>query len=488
MNHGQIPKGSYRLFTDAAPQPHPEHLLERLVHDVMHSNSAGESNIPAGFTYLGQFVAHDMSHLAPDDAGDVTPSPSVDLDVLYGGGYYDPALYLDRESGFLFADRIVAKPLQSESLTDQAPVLCGFDVPRSAEGIAKIPDQRNDDSLLVSQIHALWLQVHNYFCAGLDDPLMQPRERFEQARKLTTALYQAVILDDFLTQIVKPAVYKTVIGQADYNPVVVLPQGLKNLGIPVEVAAAAFRFGHSMVLPSYNINKRRTKARRILQDFFVMTGRFGLNNHAAVPAPWLLDWTLFFELDGAKPDQFNHADIIKPVTNQNLKDFDDSDEPLPLRTLKRGNAWRLPSGQQVAREMRRLLEAADSPFGRTIPNYDDPELFRDARYVHGTVKQAEMAILLTPEFRNNTPLWYFLLAEDWLEHPGDYRRGNHLGTIGSILVAETLLGLIKNSAFSIRNIPDGRKQHPVLVDAKRRFEIRGKVTMGKIIQKLLQES
>jgi hypothetical protein len=488
MSHGQVPKGSYRLVADAAPQPHPEHLLARLVQEVMHSNSAGESSIPAGFTYLGQFIAHDMSHLAPTSAADVTPSPSLDLDVLYGAGFYDPLLYMDRETGSLLARRVFATPLPEGEKLAHGETLCGFDVPRNGEGVARIPDQRNDDNLLVSQIHALWLQVHNHFCAGLDDPLMQPRERFEVARKLTTALYQAIILEDFLPQILEPFVYKTVIGPADYQPLIVLPESLQNLGIPVEVAAAAFRFGHSMVLPSYNINQRQTKARRNLQDFFIMTGRFGLNGHGSVPAHWLPDWSLFFAISDDTPDQFNCADLIKPVTNQNLKDFDDFKEPLPLRTLKRGNAWRLPSGQQVARAVRRALVAAGSPLGKVISAYDNPELFREAQYVHGTVKQAEMSILLRPEFRDNTPLWYFLLAEDWLEHPGNFRRGNHLGTIGSILVAETLLGLIKNSTFSIRHLPDGWKQHPVLLDAKRTFGIKGKVTMGKIIKTLMQES
>jgi hypothetical protein len=56
---------------------------------VMTEGGGGQSEVPAGFTYLGQFVAHDMSFEAPDPSPASSSnllvqlrSPSLDLDSL----------------------------------------------------------------------------------------------------------------------------------------------------------------------------------------------------------------------------------------------------------------------------------------------------------------------------------------------------------------------------------------------------------------------
>lgn len=70
------------------------------VADAMASGGGGASRIPAGYTYLGQFVDHDLTF----DKTKVmfganvsatallqARSPSLDLDSLYGAGPSDPA-------------------------------------------------------------------------------------------------------------------------------------------------------------------------------------------------------------------------------------------------------------------------------------------------------------------------------------------------------------------------------------------------------------
>jgi hypothetical protein len=69
--------------------------------------SEGSSTIPAGYTYLGQFVDHDLTFDRTTVAlgSAVTPadllqgrSPTLDLDCLYGNGPGDPvsaAFYSD---------------------------------------------------------------------------------------------------------------------------------------------------------------------------------------------------------------------------------------------------------------------------------------------------------------------------------------------------------------------------------------------------------
>src|SRR4030095_5111927 len=85
------PKGTARQLTDA-------HRTK--IGDGMVVGGGGSSQIPAGFTYLGQFVDHDLTFDKTSVmlGEDVSPtellqarSPSLDLASLYGAGPADPA-------------------------------------------------------------------------------------------------------------------------------------------------------------------------------------------------------------------------------------------------------------------------------------------------------------------------------------------------------------------------------------------------------------
>jgi hypothetical protein len=54
-------------------------------------------------------------------------------------------------------------------------------------------------------------------------------------------------------------------------------------------------------------------------------------------------------------------------------------------------------------------------------------------------------LLLSPLFKGKTPLWYYILKE------AELNGGSRLGRVGSRIVAETLVGVIKNSRYSILN-------------------------------------
>src|SRR5918999_3407543 len=74
-------------------------LLRKLGQEMV-GTVGGAAGIPAGFTYLGQFVDHDLTFDKTNVMLDenVTPaqlvqarSPGLDLDSLYGAGPNDPA-------------------------------------------------------------------------------------------------------------------------------------------------------------------------------------------------------------------------------------------------------------------------------------------------------------------------------------------------------------------------------------------------------------
>ena len=72
----------------------------RRIANAMVGRGSAAGPIPAGFTYLGQFIDHDLTfdkttvmlgdHISPAQLIQAS-SPSLDLDSLYGAGPQDPA-------------------------------------------------------------------------------------------------------------------------------------------------------------------------------------------------------------------------------------------------------------------------------------------------------------------------------------------------------------------------------------------------------------
>jgi hypothetical protein len=122
---------------------------------------AAESKIPAGYTYLGQFIAHDLtfdpvSSLQRDNDPDALVNyrtPRFDLDCIYGRGPADqPYLYDDDKCRFLLGE------LLEDGRTQ--------DLQRNVKFRAIIADPRNDENVIISQLHAIFLRFHNRLAFG----------------------------------------------------------------------------------------------------------------------------------------------------------------------------------------------------------------------------------------------------------------------------------------------------------------------------------
>lgn len=248
---------------------------------------AEDSTIPAVFTYLGQFIDHNItaqtdreigvSRIATPDGNDMdlTPIPSsdvvtklvngrrpkLDLNQLYGDG---PRIGVN--ASHAEADVLFDLSTLAFNVVSSAP---GFDVPRLDDGTAVIADMRNNENLNISQLHCAFLVFHNKVLAAL--PTATPKEmRFIRARQLVRWAYQYIVLHDYLPNVCDPTVVAEVIanGARFYAPDNDL------LFMPLEFSVAAFRFGHSMIRPSYQINAAttRTLAEVLLFKPFVTGG------------------------------------------------------------------------------------------------------------------------------------------------------------------------------------------------------------------------
>lgn len=158
-----------RLFQDL-PSHDPERaLINRLVDEFMREVPDGENDpgldnpfIPSGYTYFGQFLDHDITfdpvssldRQNDPDALHNFRTPRLDLDSVYGTGPDDqPYLYDDDDPAvLLFTKRNVnGEP----------------DLQRNAQQRALIGDPRNDENVIVSQLHLLFVRLHNRLLADI---------------------------------------------------------------------------------------------------------------------------------------------------------------------------------------------------------------------------------------------------------------------------------------------------------------------------------
>src|SRR4029453_15583916 len=129
--------------------------------------------------------------------------------------------------------------------------------------------------------------------------------------------------------------------------------------IPVEFQAAAYRFGHSLVRPSYRANLQGDNGSAFFGMIFDPAGQgqadpVDLRGGARGPRG-LIGWQTFFDFgDGeVKPRKQIDTRISTPLFHLPLGAIASGTPPtsLPQRNLLRHLTWGLPSGQAVAERM-----------------------------------------------------------------------------------------------------------------------------------------
>jgi Animal haem peroxidase len=389
--------------------------------------------ITAGFTFLGQFIDHDItfdptSSLARRQDPESIRNfriPALDLDNVYGGGpVASPHLYDSTVDGGRTRFLI-------EKIPGSAAVSVGnkarLDVPRNSQKTALIGDPRNDENLIVSQFHRALLGFHNKVVADLELDLgdgYTAGEIFAEAQRVVRWHYQWLVIHEFLT--------KTVGGELVAKVVSKGPRHFKwrnDPYIPVEFSVAAYRFGHSQVRPSYRGNFG-TSASDPAQQFFAMIfdpGAADPNDPAdlrgARRAPRrFIDWQTFFDFGDGRVRRNKKIDTMLSTPLFDLMGQSEG-EPVSLatRNLIRSLTMKVPSGQRVAKAMKLpVLAAAD---------LDDLKPFR---------------------LHDRTPLWFYILREAEVTAGGE-----QLGPVGGRIVAEVIIGLIKGDRQSyLRQEPD----------------------------------
>lgn len=445
------------------------------------------AGIPAGYTYLGQFIDHDITFDPASSLQQINDpnalvdfrTPKLDLDCLYGRGPDDQPYMYDGN-----------KFRMGRALFEGTKATNVRDLPRyvdpnnpNAPHRALIGDKRNDENVIVAQLHAAMLQYHN----KLVD--QNPNASFRDIQKQVRWAYQWVVVNDFLVKICGRDVVHEILPHLDHRnqpiwknpPKLMFYRHRNEAYMPIEFSAAAYRFGHSMVRPIYRLNTELAGGadpsqatpdevnRGLAGRFFIFAGvqKRGLNGFDEFPKQWAIDWSLYFDIrcsienGGIKrvqPAYKIDTSLVNPLGF--LPEF--SNPPLPpagpgmtvgqlqsvpsdpagnpanlaQRNLLRGMSMELPSGQAVAMAMGvDPIADANLKVGKAVVEdwEDSPTLAS-----------------LHPSFAGNAPLWYYILAEahwDWFQRAkeigglGDIEPVR-LGTVGGRIVAETLIGML----------------------------------------------
>ena len=384
------------------------------------------NRMPAGFTYFGQFVDHDITKLKrgseipgegpiPEDELVQERTPSLDLDSLYGDGLTDNVVQY--RNGQFHSDSKIGSD-------DDFTIL---DLPRNDKKIAQIADGRNDENLIVARLHVLFMNLHNKLFRRRREASIEAR--FEATRQEVTLIYQSIILNDFLPRILHPKVHVLLVPQPGFQPWTDVVRGSAPR-VPIEFAVAAYRFGHALVRNSYKIGTDLTTF--TLHDLFRNTGKGGLDGHPST-AHINLDWSLFFEVSPDTSPQKSLSITTRPTPAlADMINEKAGNKDLTDRNLKRGSELALPCAQDCIEQVKK----------------DRPDLY--GHFLMPAIDPASGHVLADELKRwgmeKKTPLWTYILMEPaYLERPYGHRV---LGNLGSFIVAETFRSLFMTSRIS----------------------------------------
>lgn len=434
-----------------------------------------EGPIPAAFTYFGQFVFHDMVFSRifgiPQSAGGGfhfrnAASQGLDLSGLYGRGpQVDGHLY-DRPGDGGAACRFpVGLPCVKDHEGNRMPVCAGRDLPRldmsglfvDVQGRRQpyhplVGDPRNDDNVVLSQLQATLMGIHNRLVGvQLRAGDCRAEEAYDRARTFLISAYRKVVVHDYMSRVLDDRIWAYFFAGA--------PPADAHLGelsgLPLEFTFGASRFAHSMVRQFYTVNDSFAEQAGPLNE---VLSRSSLRPDGNVPLEvnWVVDWKRF--VAGDDPTIVQHARRISPFLASDLS----SDLSPGLATDLAGNVlpvsfmdnWRcyelgLPSGQAVAETL-----AGRLPHGIAVEVLrDDAMLPTQACTTLFPYNAAKLkgALKAARGFLSDTPLSYYILQE--ASALGE--NGSHLGPVGSYIVGATVVASLYSTADT--NFPSGSK-------------------------------
>ncbi|MBI1223950.1 MAG: peroxidase [Bacteroidetes bacterium] len=387
--------------------------LQSIANTMLETGISGNfdnGSIPAGYTYFGQFIDHDitfdpvsslMRQNDPDKLENFR-TPKFDLDCIYGRGPSDQPYFYESDGATL----LLGKNANNES-----------DLMRNANGVAIIGDLRNDENRNVSQMQLMFISFHNKVVSVLKTQGKSGNALFEEAQRVVRWHYQWVVINDFVRRLCGQVLIDKLPNNPGGGLIIDKEVRLKFFGwehdvyMPIEFSVAAYRLGHTMVRPNYLLSEKLGKVRTTAGKpaelpIFDVASNDDLRGFKPLPKQHTIQWDLFLDLTGNPKLQFSRKLDGKLSPGLGAIPFA-GNSSLAYLNLLRSYRMDLPSGQDVARYM------------GIVPQ-------------HGN---------------QHDPLWKYILEE-----AQTMTGGTSLGTVGAHIVAEVFVGLLacdKNSYLNL---------------------------------------
>jgi hypothetical protein len=394
--------------------------VELITNPALSENNRDNPTHTAGMTFIGQFIDHDLTRdltsplgvpTAPEDHRN-NRMPAFDLDSVYSRGprrdrqFYDP-------------DDRIKLPIASGGL---------FEDFARQDGRAIIPDARNDENLMLAGIHQAIILFHNKMVDQIrESGETDDRAVFNEARRMTRWHYQWIVMNEVL-----PAY----VGQQEVEAALNRPNIFGNGRplMPVEFQGSAYRFGHSMVRPSYRANLDGDNGEAFFGLIFDPDesgpDRADLLGGERAPRRFI-GWQTFFDFGDGEVRNNKRIDTTLSTPLFNLPAFTIELGPgaplgptsLAARNLLRHITWQQPSGQAIADEL-------------GVERVAPADLSDLAEYGLG--------------LEESTPLWFYTLREAEI-----FADGLTLGPVGGQIIANCYVGfmLSDDSSFMAQD-PD----------------------------------
>lgn len=244
-------------------------------------NTADKAHIPAGYTYLGQLIGHDMGSSVRMAEMPVTLRGSaqtrqrfnlidapLSLETIYGPGpsmlshVFDPATLLFRIGSRERISRTIGTP---------------------GLRIRALYDRRNRDTLMLHELAAIWMKYHNRIATQVAaNGGFDPAQAYGIARRHVVRAWHRIIRGDFLPHLMDPAVTAMSPGKMALVPELDETTLLHGL----------FRAFHCMPRSIYQLRRGKSDSHFL---HHLLLGPDGSSR--AEKDRWSIDWSLFLSDD-----------------------------------------------------------------------------------------------------------------------------------------------------------------------------------------------
>jgi hypothetical protein len=457
-------------------------------------NEAGSDenfNMPAGYTYLLQFVAHDLvqsvSSLAVAGHGRIAlnngRTAPLRLEAIYNDGPQNSPLLYEPDP----ADRTAPGPsLRLGPLDTRQPCpfrdLARVDLMKAITDVSRqvaqkepsnesssmrlrdvlVGDARNDDNAILSQLTVVFHLLHNGLVRWTEENVApeahvdggdKPEiviDRFYFARMASTLIFRNILRRDLMERLLHPGVlclYKSA------TP----PKIFKFKGkMPLEFTHGALRVCHVMLREGYRLNQQSP----IFDLKAVLTRNSANYDSVSMPMPesWAVAWSHFFNIGSASTGQLNLSLRLRPrYQNQTqarelFEHVDGTTKPgLAYRDMLSAALAGLWSASAMIDKLAQSPDPAlaavfnqatlaDASFRTKVIREWLEKTFLDDSLNSYKFDDAELDAL-----SQDPPLPLFLMFEAMKDKDSN---GTRLGPLGSIIVAAVIFGILDSDPLT----------------------------------------